>query len=141
MPPFKGKCLCGAVSYTLSDDKNETQPYRLFACHCDDCRQWTSGIMFSLSPSTPVFNTGNDDYIVTYHTSPVSHRAFCKKCGSNLYFYSDKSGFHMCAGTLEDYQDLKLTREVFIDACPKAYALENKQNGRQVLTRAEYLDK
>jgi hypothetical protein len=44
----------------------------------------------------------------------------------------------VCAGTLDDYQDLKFTREVFVDACPKAYALENKTKDRQVLTRAEY---
>ena len=133
MPQLTGKCVCGSVSYTLPDEN-----YTLWAC--DTCRQWTSGIMFSISPSTPQFQ--GQEHISVYKSSGTSERAFCKVCGSSLYFKAkhpstDKETMHVCAGTLDGYpQDMKLVREVFVDAAPKAYALE--KSDRQVLTRAEY---
>jgi hypothetical protein len=140
MPYMSGKCICGAVSYKLPD-----QHYDLWACHCDTCRQWTSGILFSLSPSDPVFK--GEENIAVYKSTEMTERAFCRICGSNLYFktvatndevHQQKATLNICAGTLDDYKNIKLVREVFVDACPNAYALENKNNDRQVLTRAEY---
>jgi hypothetical protein len=91
-----------------------------------------------------------EQHIAIYKSTPTTERAWCKVCGSNLYFQTcahiDKETgkqiqevtLNICAGTLDDYKGLKLVREVFVDACPKAYALENIKNDRQVLTRAEY---
>ena len=93
-----------------------------------------------VSPSKPQFQ--GQEHISVYESSPASERAFCKICGSNLYFKAkddsaDQETMHVCAGTLDRYpQDMKLVREVFVDAAPKAYALE--KTDRQVLTRAEY---
>lgn len=131
MPKLTGKCACGAVSYILPDEN-----YNLGACHCDTCRQWTSGIMFSLTPSKPQFQ--GQAHISVYESSPKAERAFCKICGSSLYFKEkDPDTIYICAGTLDGYPpDLKLVREVYVDASPKAYALE--KTDRLVLKRANY---
>jgi len=133
---LSGKCVCGAVSYTIPSQ--EEKEIELWACHCDTCRQWTSGILFSLSPCHPVFE--GKENISVYQSTPSTERAFCRVCGSNLYFGSrrkQESTLNICAGTLDAYPpNLKLVREVFVDACPHTYALE--KNDRQVLTRAAY---
>lgn len=35
-PPYRGRCLCGALSYALN-----ARPLAMNACHCSDCKKLT----------------------------------------------------------------------------------------------------
>jgi hypothetical protein len=81
---LKGKCLCGAVKYKLSEKPLFTQ-----ACHCKDCKVLTgssyvinsSVVENTLSiegeiSSTIKLQAGSGKYVQMF---------FCNKCGSYIY--------------------------------------------------------
>lgn len=137
-----GNCACGAVSYSLPP-LDDGRPYELSTCHCETCRRWTGGILLSVSPPCKTPAIQGQENISIYKSSEFGERAFCKLCGSSLYFKVVSKGayendVHFCAGTLSDFKDLQLTREVFVDSKPDAYALEDNGKRRLVLTKADY---
>ena len=97
--------------------------------------------MLSISPcKTPAIDGAEN--ISIYKSSEFGERAFCRNCGSSLYFKVVSKGpyeneYHFCAGTLVDFKDLKFTREVFVDSKPSAYALERGEE-RLTMTKADY---
>ena len=82
--PFaKGRCLCGAVTYTITGE-----PLRMAQCHCLDCQR-ASGT----GHNTLAFFKA-DDFAITGETNSYSSTAdsgntktrhFCPTCGSGLY--------------------------------------------------------
>jgi hypothetical protein len=85
MSDFEGRCLCGAVRFSI------TTPTLFFAhCHCDYCREahgaafvsWVGAAeqRFRLLPgsSEPRW----------YQSSQQSRRGFCEVCGTTLFFAS-----------------------------------------------------
>lgn len=110
MEPRQGKCLCGAVSVSLRLDKPE-----LWACHCSMCRQWASGALFVVHPpEPPVF--GGTDHIAVFRSSDWAERAFCKRCGTGLYYrFLPKDSYAISAGLLEEPQDLSRTLDVYVE--------------------------
>ena len=128
----KGKCLCGAVSYTAKGLKPE-----LSACHCGICRRWTGGPLLSIG-SNDVAWVGNDK-ITTFESSEWAERGFCSVCGSTLFYRVTAPGphhgrVHLAFGTLDDQSGFDLKLEFFIDKKPAAYALAGE---RKKLTEAE----
>ncbi len=82
--PFAtGRCLCGAVSYTISGD-----PVRMGQCHCKDCqRRSGTGHM-----SNAFFKAGDvqiegeaKGYPVTADSGNTVNWHFCPTCGSRIY--------------------------------------------------------
>ena len=81
---LKGKCLCGAVKYKLTEKPLFTQ-----ACHCKDCK--------ILTGSSYVINSSVLDNTLSIEgeiSSTIKLQAgsgksvkifFCKKCGSYIY--------------------------------------------------------
>jgi hypothetical protein len=126
-----GKCLCGAVTFTA-----EITP-KISACHCDMCRQWTSGVLITAMAKQVDF-TGADA-ITIYTSSTWAERGFCSRCGSSLFYRITAKGPHegvtaIAFGALDDPSGLPLDAEWFIDRKPEGYAFagEHKQ-----LTEAE----
>ncbi len=82
---LKGNCICGSVTYELSEHPLFTQ-----ACHCKDCKILTgssfvinsSVIENTLSVSGTVFSTK-----LKAGSGLSSAAFFCKKCG--VYLYTD----------------------------------------------------
>ena len=143
---LNGECACGAVSYSLPPlDKGRS--YELSTCHCETCRKWSGGILLSVTPPCKSPLVRGKENISIYKSSEFGERAFCKRCGSSLYFKVVSKGLyendvHFCAGTLTDFKGLQLTREVFVDSKPSAYAFEDQTKtngrGRLIMTRADY---
>jgi hypothetical protein len=83
---LKGKCLCGAVKYKLSEKPLFTQ-----ACHCKDCKVLT-GSSYVINSSV-VENTLSTEGEISSTTKLQAGSGksvqmfFCNKCGS--YIYSD----------------------------------------------------
>ena len=76
-----GGCLCGAVRFTARLTKTQ-----FGACHCEMCRRWTGSALLGLTVPTGNIDWQGEDHVATRQTSPWAMRAWCRECGSNLYF-------------------------------------------------------
>ena len=115
-----GSCLCGSV-------KLETQSMNtsLGVCHCNMCRKWSTGPLMTVSCGDDLKISGQE-FITTFNSSDWAERAFCKKCGSNLYYHLKESNqFIVSAGVFGD-QNLHFDHQVFIDEKPEYYEFSNK---------------
>ena len=116
-----GRCLCGAVTITLTGEHKEVG-----ICHCTMCRRWSGAPLMALEVGTEIEIAGKD-HVTAYRSSEWAERAFCKTCGTNLYYrLVDAGGYVLCAGVLDDQDDLVLTSQIFIDEKPGYYAFANE---------------
>ena len=85
MIDFEGRCLCGAVRFSV------TPPTLFFAhCHCRWCREAHG------APYVSWVGCAQDRFHLQtgsveprwYQSSPQSRRAFCATCGTSLFFTS-----------------------------------------------------
>jgi hypothetical protein len=117
---LRGQCMCGAVQLTATAN----EPI-VTACHCKMCRRWSSGPFFEVTCVDVVFEGA--DNISKIKSSEWAERAFCKKCGSNLYCQiigSDE--LQIAAGVFDDPSDLRLSMQIFSDANPPYYTLADE---------------
>jgi hypothetical protein len=117
--PFgTGKCLCGAVSYTL-----KAPPQMSGQCHCKDCQRASGTGHMSLA----FFK--RDDVEVSGHTASFAVKAdsgntntrhFCPKCGSRLFGQnSARPGvIGINVGTVDDNRWFKPDRVVYVKDQP-----------------------
>lgn len=129
---LSGQCLCGAVTITAEPERKS-----LSACHCDMCRRWSSGIFMAM-PVVPG-SVAVEGPVRVFQSSDWAERAFCERCGSNLWYRITAEGpghgRHQLAAGLFDVSGMHLGLEVFIDSKPDAYAFagERKQmTGREI---------
>ena len=116
MTTASGKCLCGAVRFTV--DSVETHHH---ACHCGMCRRWSGGPLFAAAVEGLKW-TGEEN-ISTYRSSDWAERGFCKRCGTNLFYHLKPADMYMvCVGAFDDPAPVKLIGEIYIDHKPAGYA-------------------
>ncbi len=128
---ISGHCLCGAVSFTATAKSHDVT-----ACHCSMCNRWAGGIsLFLEAAGAPVMNGGEN--LAFYRSSDIGERAFCKVCGSSLYWKAiGKDIYHLSAGAINEQSSLNLTTEIFVDDKPAFYEFANdtvKQTGEEVI--------
>jgi hypothetical protein len=118
---ISGRCLCGAVSFTANVPTRDVG-----ACHCSMCRHWTSGPFLALEHRGALIFNGAEN-IAVYKSSEWGERAFCKACGTSLYWrLSGSDEYAISAGTLDDPSTLRLRTEIFIEEKPSYYAFANE---------------
>ena len=116
-----GRCLCGAVRFAF-----EAAKHGVDACHCGMCRRWTGGPFLGLAHDGAVSFEG-PEHIGVYKSSAWAERAFCRLCGTSLYWrITGTQEYSFAAGTLDDQSALELTTEIFIDEKPAYYAFANE---------------
>lgn len=114
---ISGACLCGAIRYTAEADVHDTH-----SCHCKDCQAWTGGIGLAVRATSPVKVEG-EDHLGIYKSSDYGERAFCKACGSSLFWRMQDGSMNMIfAGSISDKSSLKLAGQIFIDSKPDYYS-------------------
>lgn len=133
---LNGKCLCGAVSYTINKDQNEVG-----ACHCAYCQAWSGGTFIGVQAGRDEATVSGEEHLTIFKSSEWAERAFCAKCGSSMFYRVTAPGpmqgeFHFGAGTLTDWSGLEMTSEIFIDSKPDAYAFAGE---RKTMTGAELM--
>lgn len=130
-----GKCMCGAVTFTA----HKVEP-NFGACHCDMCRRWSGGRWMGVHIEKSDLEISGEDAITTFKSSDWAERAFCNKCGSNLWYRQTEgpyaSGVSIGIGLLDQTDDLKLAREYFVDNQTGAYAFPED---RIQMTEAEVI--
>ncbi len=115
MTAASGKCLCGAVKFTA--EAVETHHH---ACHCGMCRRWSGGPLFAAAVNGLKFQ--GRDQVATYQSSDWAERGFCRRCGTNLFYYLKPADqYMMCVGAFDDPAPFKLIGEIYIDHKPAGY--------------------
>ena len=112
---LRGSCLCGSVRYEIRGAVG-----RASHCHCSMCRK-AHGAAFAtygrVERSDFVLVSGAGE-IASYSSSPGVARTFCKRCGSNLQFISDRrpTTFSLALGTLDVDPKVQASLHIFVDS-------------------------
>lgn len=126
-----GRCLCGEVKFVSTDAKE------IGACHCGACRRWGGGPLLAVHCGPGVTFEGTEN-ITVYPSSEWAERAFCKQCGTHLYYKLLANGaYFIPAGTFDTHQ-LEITSQIYIDKKPPYYDFANQT---PMLTEQEFIDK
>lgn len=129
----RGHCLCGAVHIHVMS----VSP-RVAACHCDMCRRWAGGPLLAVSGGTDVRIEGSEQVSI-FRSSDWGERAFCRSCGTHLYYRLVETGEHeIPVGLLEESPAWSFDEEVFVEEKPAYYAFANeteKFTGAEVMER------
>lgn len=116
---MQGDCLCGAVRFT-------SPPVRQFgACHCGYCRRWGGGAMLAVHCGPDVTFTGSEQ-ITVYASSAWAQRAFCRQCGTHLYYKLLATGEHFIPAGAFETDDFEMASQIYIDRKPPYYAFANE---------------
>lgn len=114
---FKGRCLCGAISYEVNGD-----PIMMVKCHCRDCQYISGGeaspIVFLPENAVAISGTVKTYSLVGSSGGQV-HRSFCAECGTHVYSKADVGAgmVFVKAGTIDKLAAAKLkTAMVFYAA-------------------------
>ena len=110
-----GSCLCGAVRF------DATLPSKWVAhCHCSLCRR-AHGAAFVTwvgMDATRVALSDPDGVLRWYASSPGAGRGFCSRCGSMMFFRSERwpGELHLARALFHDEVDRAPQVHVFWDA-------------------------
>lgn len=131
---IEGHCLCGAVTVELTAPGGE-----ISACHCSMCRRWGGAAFLGVSGET--FEIAGRTSVSSYTSSDIAERAFCKTCGTNLWYrYIPGDHYSFLAGLFaaEDVIGWTMKEEIFVDDQPAYYGFVGDQPR---LTAAEVKEK
>ena len=116
---MQGHCLCGAVRFTSPAARE------IGACHCGFCRRWGGGPLLAVHCGPDVQFEGRE-HIGVYASSEWAERAFCKRCGTHLFYKLLASGeYFVPAGAFES-QDFEITSQIYVDKKPGYYDFANE---------------
>lgn len=131
-PEITGKCLCGAVEFSV----DAVDPHH-HACHCDMCRRWAGGPLLAATVTNIRFRGGEN--LRRYASSDWAERGFCGICGANLFYrLIEADSYYVPVGVFDDQQAFSMIGEIFYDAKPPGYAFAGDHPR---LTEAETLAK
>ncbi len=113
--PITGRCLCGAVTYSV-----DAEPVIQAVCHCTDCQRQT-GNPFSVIVAVPrdSFEVEGST-LASFSTTGEDHggeteRNFCSACGSPIFSYAAvmPEMIFIKAGSLDDASWLEPAAEAW----------------------------
>ncbi|KZL22044.1 Glutathione-dependent formaldehyde-activating enzyme [Pseudovibrio axinellae] len=125
---FKGRCMCGAVSF---EGESPKEPVR--TCHCKQCRRWASGPVDAYSVPVDTLNfTAGEDKVKYFVSSEYARRGFCADCGSNLFWHGDrhpefKHRVAIAVGALERPTGLVAGNHIFCESKGDYYEIEGNR--------------
>ncbi|MBP8227595.1 MAG: GFA family protein [Pararheinheimera sp.] len=116
-----GHCLCGKVNI-----KATGVALSAGACHCQYCRRWSGGPLFTLDCGTEVKLDGAC-FISAFHSSEWAERGFCNNCGTHLFYRLKQNGrYFIPVGLFGPLKDLVFDHQIFIEQKPDWYCFANK---------------
>jgi hypothetical protein len=78
------------------------------------------------------------DQIAVYASSDWAERAFCRKCGTHLYYKLLATGEYFVPAGTSDSTDFELASQIYIDNKPPYYSFANET---PTLTEQQVLEK
>ena len=132
--PVSGHCLCGGVTITLQHAHGEID-----ICHCEMCQRW-GGTMYA-GIEADDFSVEGEDLITAYQSSDWAERAFCGRCGSNLWYRFLPTGNRtFLAGLFDLPAGLRIKHQIFVDEKPDWYDLAQEspmKTGAEIIAEAK----
>ena len=117
----ESSCLCGNVKIRA----NSISP-KITVCHCDMCRKWGGGPALALQCGTELEIEGCEQ-IHLFDSSEWAERAFCKNCGTHLFYrIKDTGEYSIPAGFFTELKELEIDVQYFSDKKPGYYCFANK---------------
>jgi len=113
-----GKCLCGSVKFTVSDNFKA-----FYQCHCKQCQQLTGSAFASnifTDPDNIEWNSGESNITTYEHPSREFSKSFCNICGSAVPFINkSKTSLIVPAGSLNEVPNIQPQANIFTseEAC------------------------
>ena len=109
-----GGCLCGAVRFEV-----KTPTKWCAHCHCSLCRRAHGAAFvtwFGVERSTFELVAGSDD-LTWYQSTPVARRGFCARCGSTVFFESERwaDEVHIALAPMDGPLDRSPQAHVYFD--------------------------
>lgn len=131
---FSGHCLCGAVTITVAGRHDP----RVGACHCRICQRWSGGLFLCFQAEASAVTVQGE--VRRYRSSAFAERAFCPRCGSNLWFNEvEESGqpsrYELMSGLFGAARSWPLRSEIYVDRAMSAVLLQGEHRRK---TPAEY---
>lgn len=114
-PTFAGGCLCGAVRFEVDGPTTWCAH-----CHCSLCRRAHGAAFvtwFGVGDASFRFTAGEDD-VVWYASTPAARRGFCRRCGSTMFFRSERwaGETHIALAQMDGAIDREPSAHVFFDS-------------------------
>ncbi|MFT5042985.1 MAG: hypothetical protein ACI8TX_003982 [Hyphomicrobiaceae bacterium] len=82
--PQRGRCLCNAVEYSLTED-----PVTVYICHCTDCQRQTASAfamtMMVRSDALDLVRGEPEHYAVEMSDGRIKEADFCSRCSTRLW--------------------------------------------------------
>jgi len=106
--------MCGAVKFSASD-----MPREFSSCYCKTCQRWVGNAYKGVSVPTENLTISGRENIGIFVSSVFAERAYCKKCGSAIWWrltagpYVGKTSISL--GLLDDTDGMVLSGELFVD--------------------------
>jgi hypothetical protein len=118
---LSGKCLCGAVHYSVPDEF-------IYAanCHCSHCRRATGSAFkpFAGIERSKLGITQGQGGLMIYGDDENAHDAHCKRCGSLLYSVVRAGAYvHVAMGTLVDDPTIRPSEHIFVGSKAPWFAI------------------
>jgi len=115
-----GKCLCGKVEITAN-----TLNTNVGACHCSMCQKWGSGPLMAVDGQQDLTVKGEEN-ISAYDSSDWAQRAFCKHCGTHLFYRLKQTGQTIFStGLFDSVTEFNFDHQIFIEEKPAWYDFAN----------------
>lgn len=120
-PLLTGKCMCGAVEYSVEDAFEYAMN-----CHCSNCRR-TTGSAFK-----PIAGIRRERFqlvkgaeaMLIYGNPDETHDVHCGICGSLVYSVVREGAYaHVPMGTLMDAPSIRPTAHIFVGSKAQWYEI------------------
>jgi len=113
---LRGSCLCGAVAYSAGPVESASH------CYCTMCQKQhgaAAGTYANVARAGVSIERGAD-FVTEYASSDHGRRAFCRRCGSTLFWRSEQSPDRIAVtlGTLDAPFTEPVTIELYTDTRP-----------------------
>ncbi|MFD1332918.1 GFA family protein [Methylopila musalis] len=129
LPLRAGGCLCGAVRFAARPGPH------MDVCHCGMCRRWSGGVFMAVPVTELTIEDGSP--LGAYASSDYGERAFCRNCGSSLFWrMRDGSSAAASLQAFDDLSGIDFAEEIFIDDKPALYSFADDT---AKLTGAEFV--
>jgi hypothetical protein len=114
---LNGSCLCGTVSYSLTQ-----QPSQFYFCHCQQCQKVTgSSFAANIIADIDSISWPSGEHLLTHfdHPTRAFSKTFCSICGSGLpHVNKSKTSLVVPAGSLDRVPTIEPRANLFIAESP-----------------------
>jgi hypothetical protein len=95
-------------------------------CHCTQCQRSTGHVMASTAARHGDFRLISEEGLEWYASSSQARRAFCRRCGSTLFWQgAGRDYISIAAGTLDDSSGLAIACHIFVADKGGYYAISD----------------